>query len=328
MSGWDGGRRMESCGRTPGWPRPGGSGWPHILFRSHLTGSASRRSRTRGRDRRRAQFGAQPMRYDLTSGTDVGSHALYDPDAVVPIDADTPYPEWERWMRGQERAGRVLHYSDGADGRVRLKVVIDEDFDDVGHRRGPGVEGAVLRVPSGTLCMSGVEYLPAIGGRPPREKMVTRVEVPAGNYQVEAFEVEWDENDGRAERERREMLQAGDSEYARFVNRCACPACVAVMLACLVFNLGMLFLRKAWGWKLTAIGISLGVTLLATWVMHALTHCQRMRRWEEAEAAIERHYPHLVVVLTRLPGDVVPAHFPAGRFGPGHEVEEVAVGAA
>jgi hypothetical protein len=268
------------------------------------------------------------MRYDLTSGTDLGSHALYDPDAIVRIDADTPYPEWEQWVRGQEGAGRVLHYSDGADGRVRLKLVVDEEFDDPGHRRGPGVEGAVLRVPSGTVCMSGVEYLPAIGGRPPRERMVTRVDVPAGNYHVEAFEVEWDESDGRAERERREMLQPGDGEFARFVNRCALPACVGVMLLCLVFNLGMLFLRKHWTWKLSAIGVSLAVTLIAAGLMRVMTRCERMRRWEEAEAAIERHYPHLVVVLTRLAGDEVPARFVAGRFGSGHEVEEVPVGAA
>ena len=270
---------------------------------------------------------AHAMRFDLTSGTDLGAHALYDPDAVIPIDADTPYPEWEQWMRSQEQAGRVLHYNDGSDGKIHMKVVVDEEFDDPGHVRGPGVEGAILRVPGGTLRLGGVEYLPAIGGRPPREKMVTEVEVPPGNYRVEAFEVEWDENDGRAEAERRQMLQPGDSEYARFVNRCACPACAGLMLLCLAFNLGMLFLRKPWLWKLTAIGCSLAVTLLAAGAMRMMTHCQRMRRWEEAEAAIERHYPHLVVVLTRLPGDELPARFPAGRFGSGHEVEEVPVGA-
>jgi hypothetical protein len=267
------------------------------------------------------------MRYDLTSGTDLSSHALYDPDAVVPIDADTPYPEWECWVRGQERDGRVLHYSNGADGRIFLKLVVDEGFDDPGHIRGPGVEGAVLRVPSGELCLSGVEFLPAIGGRPPREKMVSHVEVPAGNYHVEAFEAKWDESDGRAERERREMLQPGDCEYARFVHGVGCPACVAVMLAGLVFNLGMLFLKKPWAWKVTAIGISVAVTLAAAGLMRLMTHCARMRRWEEAEAAIERHYPHLVVILTRLPGDEIPARFPAGRFGSGHEEEEVPVGA-
>jgi hypothetical protein len=99
------------------------------------------------------------------------------------------------------------------------------------------------------------------------------------------------------------------------------------MLLCLVFNLGMLFLRKHWTWKLSAIGVSLAVTLVAAGLMRVMTRCERMRRWEEAEAAIERHYPHLVVVLTRLPGDEVPARFTAGRFGSGHEVEEVPVGA-
>ena len=66
-----------------------------------------------------------------------------------------------------------------------------------------------------------------------------------------------------SERERREMLQPGDGEFARFVNTLACPACVGVMLLCLVFNLGMLFLRKHWTWKLWAIGLSLLVTLVA-----------------------------------------------------------------
>jgi hypothetical protein len=157
--------------------------------------------------------------------------------------------------------------------------------------------------------------------------MVSHVEVPAGNYHVEAFEAKWDESDGRAERERREMLQPGDCEYARFVHGVGCPACVAVMLAGLVFNLGMLFLKKPWAWKVTAIGISVAVTLAAAGLMRLMTHCARMRRWEEAEAAIERHYPHLVVILTRLPGDEIPARFPAGRFGSGHEEEEVPVGA-
>ena len=99
------------------------------------------------------------------------------------------------------------------------------------------------------------------------------------------------------------------------------------MIACLVFNLGMLFLQKPWLWKLTAIAGSLAVTLLATGLMHALTHCARMRRGERAEEAIERHYPHLVVILTRLPNDELPARFAPGRFGSGHEVEEVPVGA-
>ena len=268
---------------------------------------------------------ALAMRYDLTSGTDASAHALFDPDAVLRIDADTPYPDWERWVRTQEATGRVLHYSDGADGKLHMKVVIDEPFDDPGHVRGPGIEGAVLRVPSGTLSLGGIEYLPAIGGRPPRPNLVSSVEVPPGNYRVEAFEVEWDETDGRAERERREMLQPGDCEYARFVTRCACPACVAVTIACLAFNLGMLLLRKPWLWKLTAIACSLAVTLLATGTMRLLMYGARMRRWEEAEAAIERHYPHLVVILTRLPGDEVPARFVPGRFGSAHSAEEVTV---
>ena len=242
------------------------------------------------------------MRFDLTSFTDAGIHALFDPGAVEPLPEDPPFCEWEAWVRRLETTGSCLTYKEGGDGDVKLKLVVDEAFDDPGQTRTPLLSGAVLRVPTGRLHFAGIEYVFWDGHpRPDLTAVGPEARVPPGNYSVEGIDVDWSRRGPDAERERDAMLQPGDRQYARRLEGVA-PLCVLTILAAVVSALLVLVVsNRPWPWKLTLVAAAACVALAAFAVLCVMERSPQMDRWTAADEAMWKRYSQFVVILTRLP---------------------------
>ena len=258
------------------------------------------------------------MRFDLTSGTDAGLHALFDPGAVEPLPGDPPMREWEAWVRRLEHSGACLTYDEGGDGDVKLKLVVDEDFDDPGQTRTELLSGALLRVPTGRLFFAGIEYLFWDGHPRPNLKAAGReVRVPAGNYELQGLEVDWERLGGDAERERDAMLEPGDRRYARRFNGCVAPLGVVTVMASIVTSFLVLVLSgRPWAWRLTWLAVAGGAAAAAVGVLWRMSGSPRMKRWEDADKAMWERYPRLVVILRRLPDGTAVDGFTPARMTP------------
>ena len=256
------------------------------------------------------------MRFDLTSFTDAGTHALFDPGAVEPLPEDSPFREWEAWVRRLESTGSCLTYNEGGDGDTKLKLVVDEPFDDPGQTRSRLLSGAVLRVPTGRLHFAGIEYVFWDGHPKPNLKAAgAGARVPPGNYAVEGFHVDWSGRGPEAERERDAMLQPGDRQYARRFDGCIAPLCVLTILAAAVSALLMLCLSgRPWASKLAWAAAAACVAAAAVAMLWLTSRSPRMDRWAAADETMWKRYPQFVVILTPLPDAAPLAGFAAARI--------------
>jgi hypothetical protein len=121
------------------------------------------------------------MRADLTSFTDAGMHALYDPSIAVPR---------EEKVLDAVATGDLFVIDTASDGEIHLCVYVGEPLPE---KFQPRIErttcDALLRVPSGQLWASGVEYVGY-----PEDGTATTMTVAPGTYLADVYEldVSWD----------------------------------------------------------------------------------------------------------------------------------------
>jgi hypothetical protein len=207
-----------------------------------------------------------------------------------------------------------------------VAVFVDEPFDPPApHKRRDVLDGAVLRVPSGRLCLCGIEFVQSSPGDAHDDPdggvagdlYPGRTTIPPGTYRVTAFRVEYHLPQARRDAELRAELQPGDVEYVRSVEKLALP--VGFALALFGFLAAMAFLLSAsnWIWRLTAAGVAILIAFVASLALWGLMRSPRAIRFRTVESEIEKRYPSTVVMLYRLADDAIPATFPPARLGAG-----------
>ncbi len=141
----------------------------------------------------------------LTSGTDVATHLLYDPRAMAHR-INAPHDSWFDKIEEDAQHANVLAYFSGADGTAELAIYVDEEPPaDLVARARPKQTGH-LKVPSGRLLATGMEYLtPEHLSAPDPAGLL---DLPVGGYDVEAFTVARLEETAEAKAEADRLEQA------------------------------------------------------------------------------------------------------------------------
>ncbi len=254
------------------------------------------------------------MQFDLISGSEHAAHALYDPAVVGRPPRDDADVAWDVWLERQVTSGAMLHYYRGGDEELRLKLCVDEPFEPPAAftKRGE-VDGAILRVESGKLVLSGIDAFYAAEGD---DDGLAKAEVPPGTYRVNAFRADYRLSQARMDAEVAPQLEPGDAEYAQRVDRFAMPLGCAVMLVAVLAAATFLFAAAEWSFRLVAAAVALAVGAAAAVVVWRLLESPRMSRLARAKDDLWKRYPPTVVVLRRFAeGQAVPSTGPAARFG-------------
>ena len=122
----------------------------------------------------------------LSSGTDAGTHVLYDPRAMAHR-ISAPHHKWFDKIDEDAANANAIVYSSGGDGGAELTIYVDEDPPAElvlrPHRKVTGH----LKVPTGRLVASGIEYLDeeSLAKVPPESAM----DLAVGGYDVEAYDL-------------------------------------------------------------------------------------------------------------------------------------------
>jgi hypothetical protein len=229
---------------------------------------------------------------DLTSFTDVAQHAVYD-DSIGPMAGDD-----FRELHDRALDGWLLIFDTAADGDIHLALYVDEPLPD-------GLTSAVvhetrevlLRVPTGKLVASGLEY---VGHAKPNAK--STVELPAGNYLVDIYErdVDWD----------RDVAPTVERELGPAYKR---EGWVGPLGGVLVFAGITVVVIALFAWSLLSFGIgmlvgALGIAMLVLGLPKG--------DYERQKRAIAMRFPTDVLVLRRLPDDVDVASYRGAVIGP------------
>lgn len=232
------------------------------------------------------------MKFDLTCETDAGSFAICDPGAVSEIGDGSAGSVYEN----EARKGNLTVYSYGGNGDMRFRLFVDEPVDAELEQRADGRVVGVLRVPTGRLVASGVEAL-AAPGKP------EGTAIPAGNYEVTGFDVEWGDEEERAGDEA--ARRASPSGHA--IERVVAPLLVMLIWASMITGMSLLFLlaigkttlREAWEWVR-----AYGLWYLGLWaVLIGVGKLAPVGRAVRGREAAQASYPGAVVQLRRLPDD-------------------------
>lgn len=204
------------------------------------------------------------MHADLVSA-DVEQHALYDPSIGAQSDIDAA-----------TRAGTLLAmYASGLEYRVYVGEELPESLRE---HISTTTKDVLLRVPSGKLIASGLADV----GEP--AKATGSLDLPAGNYLVDAHELDYD-----WDRDIAPVLVAELPAYRR--ERSLKPVASALTL----LGIGGL-VGGAFAWNLLVLAVGAGVLLAGFGLGRAVTG----KRYLASKQAIAKRFPGLVLVLRRL----------------------------
>ncbi len=205
------------------------------------------------------------MHADLVSA-DVEEHVLYDPSVTTKAGD----------VEAAARAGTVLAmYASG----LEYRVFVDEELpDSLRTHISTTTRDVLLRVPSGKLVASGLEDL----GHP--AKATSSMELPAGNYLVDAYELDYDWN-----RDIAPVLVAELPAYRR--ERSLKPVAGTLTLLGIGGVVG-----GAFAWNPLALGAGAIVLLAGLGLARAITS----KPYLANKDAIAKRFPGLALVLRRL----------------------------
>jgi hypothetical protein len=211
------------------------------------------------------------MQAELESGTDIAEHVLYDPSIGKKVTGDE--------VEAAAKAGTLLAMYTAGDGALAYRLIVDEELpENLRARISTSTKDVLLRVPSGKLICSGLEYV----GDP--AKAEGTVEVPAGNYLVDAHELDYD-----WDRDIDPILRAELPGYRR--ERTIGPIAGFLTIAGIGTAVGGAI---ALHWIVAIAGV---VALLAgIGLLRSVTG----KAYSENKAAIARRFPGLVLVLRKL----------------------------
>jgi hypothetical protein len=255
------------------------------------------------------------MPFDIEAGTDVAFFAIFDPGAVIGhIKSD--------WGEVDHLAddARAAFYSFSSDGSQQFRIFVNEPLDPRLVPRAVDKVMGHLRVPTGSVWIIGAEYMPneqvkSADEYKPAQYMGGFVDLPAGNYRIEAGDLLWREEEPEA------MLRsrASDADF-RFESAVGCTT--GALLFGNVLGLPALFIglwtqigfwaaMQGLGWLVLA-DVLLAVPLALLW------KSKRMGRAIEAREAIREQTPGAYVVLTRCEDEAEMAGARGVRFGSGY----------
>lgn len=213
------------------------------------------------------------MHAELESATDIASHVLYDPSIGGRV-------EKEAEVEAAARAGTLLAMYTAGDGALGYRIYVDEDLPDALRGRVATThEGLLLKVPSGKLVASGLEH------HGDATKAAATAEVPAGNYLVDAYELDYDWD--------RDIVPVLRAELGSAYGRDTMIRAVSGLL--ILAGVGCL-VAGALAWSVfVAVGGAVALVLGLGLARLATTAAYEARRRE-----IELRFPGLVLVLRRL----------------------------
>jgi hypothetical protein len=137
------------------------------------------------------------MIVDLIAGTDAATCVVFDPAALGHLNS----VEWSQFFESggdrEAEAGNLVLLQTPSDGDYKMRAYVEEAAPpDLLKRAFHEEHGGLLRVPGGVLCAAGMEYLPLKGAAAPG-KSGTTVKIAAGDYGVDAYLIEPNEDDAR-----------------------------------------------------------------------------------------------------------------------------------
>jgi hypothetical protein len=267
------------------------------------------------------------LHFEFTPSSRSRHLVLYDPGAVpdgFPVDPDTATPEPQAPPRealealAAESRALVVNITAG-ECAASLRVYVDEDAPaELAARSAENgrLRGARLRVPGGRLLADGAEFIQRAGTE--REwASKERAELPAGEYDLEAFHImEW------KQKHRKAGIASGASPLARCLDWIAGRVELAriVLVITNVAVIPLLVLSATSGdWRTALMGLG---SLLAAdvvlvgifWLMSSvLRRAPGRHQVQKAEELFDRDNPDLVVVL-RSAGDRAGGGEPSPAF--------------
>ncbi len=218
------------------------------------------------------------MKADLNSFTDVAQHALSD-DKIAPPKGDG-FSE----LLGRVPDGQLFVVETPGDGEIHWRIYVDEPLPDEMRasitRATPEV---LLRVPSGRLVASGLEYA---GRAKPEAK--SGIDITPGNYLADIYErdVDWDRDIGPT----LEKELGADYKREKWVG----PLGGMSVLAGIVVTIVGVF-----AWSILVMAIGLGIATAGIIVFRFGLSAG----YEVKKSEIAKRFPSLVVVLRRLSDD-------------------------
>lgn len=255
------------------------------------------------------------MQHTLEASTEAGTLVLYDPGNVEHLrkGATPGFLDLEREVAD----GRAFAYSLGGNGSHLLRVTVDEPPEERCERHAePGVEGRLLRVPTGRLTWSGRESLSPAAVEPGRpeedEPTQTTIRVPAGNYDLRAFDLDWKGKDEQA-------LARIANPWDRALTWIGVPA--GCVLAATVFVApAVLAIVAHEGGSAAFWSLARGLLLfeLVFWSVALSLHRfaeKRSTAHDPRRREIRIAHPHTVVVLTRLADGAALDGMTGGQLG-------------
>ncbi len=270
---------------------------------------------------RRGIPGNDTLQFDFTPNSSNNRYlVLYDPAALpagFPCDPDTstsePQPPPAAAVEKLAATGSalVVHIPRG-DCAALVRVFAEEDPPErLQERRMPehAIDGALLRVPQGTLLADGAEFM-QLPGSVREWATKDRAELPAGRYHLDAFHLmEWKELNRTA------GIASGAAPLARaldwIVNRVALARIVLIIANLAIIPVLLLSVSSGWRSALTGLGMILAADALLVglfWLLSfVLKRHPASRQVQQAREKFDRENPDVVVVLKRDGADDSPA---------------------
>jgi hypothetical protein len=228
------------------------------------------------------------MRFDITSGTDAAHHALYDPSLGTRIDDLEDVDE-------RVASGSLWAVYTAADGSIGYRLQVDEELSSelAAHVR-KHTTGNWLRVPSGSLCASGLENV----DKPDRKD--TTIKIPAGSYTLDVYELDFDWDSDIVPAIKRELGTAYRRE-----NR------VGPLGGVLIVGGFFTLIASVLAWSVLVLGIGVALIALGILVLRVgLPNKEYFARRDQIAA----EFPELVVVLRALTPDADTSAFKGELF--------------
>jgi hypothetical protein len=238
------------------------------------------------------------MRHLFESGTDVACHALFDPAATAGAAA-------EELGEALAEGGRLLSLYTASDGSLALQLLVDEALPDAWRARAKTVvERLLLRVPSGTLVLAGLEYVDnaeevakASSYAHARSASLTSGRVLPGAYEADVLLLDWDDAREIAPEMKRKLgVQYSVEQVLGPLTGVAFFVGLVGTIAALIGAAGSA-VKGAWppAWYVAAPLLLAAGFLAAKWLERP--------EWCGRRRAAESEFPEVLVLLRRLPDD-------------------------
>lgn len=244
------------------------------------------------------------MKVHIDAFSDVATELMFDPAAISLDVRDLVDP---KTIEREAEQGNLVAFREGNEPSPPQRVYVGEEPNEkiLAHVRDM-TKGLPLRVPSGTIWVTGAEFahVPGRNGLradeyKPKDDYGTKIEVPPGNYLVDCYEVEWDDDELKQELKASGIGSAGTVSDAlgRFIG-----ICLVVMILGSPVVIGLTLAMGGWKTGLVAGGLFVALCFALIGVAAAILVLfpSRARRHPLVEM-FDLEHPVCVAVLRATP---------------------------